>query len=173
MVLYTCCMKCHHRNVSDLVPPCLCGDQLIQQLAHHQIASYKNQDDTNRLRFNWLRSSLSQTPPPTPISVYLSPSRFLSSSLPAWHFSGRFSSKKKKKNSSLLVSAFPQPAWPYGRSEAAGFGWGKVPPPTPQPVPSHGCNSSPQCIPPAADQFPPATGREVRRGRLRVHLRLA
>lgn len=171
MVLYTCRMKCHHRNVSDLVPPCLCGDQLIQQLAHHQIASYKNQDDTNRLRFNWLRSSLSQTPPPPPsLSISLHLGFSLHRSPPGISLAGL--PVKKKKNSSLLVSAFPQPAWPYGRSEAAGFGWGKVPPP-PQPVPSHGCSSSPQCIPPAADQFPPATGREVRRGRLRVHLRLA
>lgn len=44
----------------------------------------QNQDDTDRLCFNWPRSP----------SLPLSPSRFLSSSLPAWHFSGRSSNEK-------------------------------------------------------------------------------
>lgn len=133
MVLPTCCMKCHHRNVSDLVPPCLCRDQLIQQLAHHQIASYKNQDDTDRLRFNWLRSSLSPThhhlPPPS-LSISLHLGFSLHRSPPGISLAGLPVKKKKKIPPSWSRHSRSQPGR-MGGVKRLGLGGVKSPPPLP------------------------------------------
>lgn len=50
----------------------------VQRPAHpgtgpSSVSILQNQDDTDQLRFNWLRPSVS---PPPPLSFYLSPSRF-------------------------------------------------------------------------------------------------
>lgn len=65
------------------------------------IIQVQNPSDIDRLHFNWLCSSASL--PLLSLSLALS---FLSSSFPAWHFSGSLSCEIP----CLLSSAFPQPA---------------------------------------------------------------
>lgn len=116
-------MKCHLRNVSELVPPCLCSNQLIQQLAHHQLASYETRMTPTSCVSIGL-DLLSHSPVSFSISLHLGFS--LHRSPPGISLAGL-----PVKNSSLLVSAFPRPAAPHGRNEAAGFGWDTLTPPFP------------------------------------------
>lgn len=83
------------------------------------VSILQNQNDTDRLRFNWLRS------PFLPLSHSLSLSRFLSSSLPAWHFSGRSSSEKFLPSWSQHSRSQP-PC--LGRVEWLGLGGMALPP---------------------------------------------
>lgn len=108
-------------------------------------------------------------------SLFLS--RFLSSSLPAWHFSGRSSNEKFLPSWSRHSRSQP-PC--LGKVEWLGLGGMTPIPPHPNPtppahttpklVPSYGYNSSPQRIPPAADQSPSnqERGEETKDGGLVV-----
>lgn len=89
-------------------------------------------------------------------SLSLSLSRFLSSSLPGWHFSGRSSTEIPP----CLVAAFPQPASLPGQSGVAEAGWDGAPPELGPKLRLQPTTHSSSRWP-----VPPATRREVKRRR--------